>query len=355
MNVEINYLAATHANELSSLFTYMLLTDDPRTHIFFEEVAPKVETAIPGVNSLIAHPAALLAGRGLVRYTGLTQLQDHYEVQNFLDEEDQAANYVLDWLGAAATDPNFIVLDGHNNTTRALNYIRIGSLASRRSIAGANIVTGFTDFVVKDDSFSDMVWTGAILEESATRGLSDHIDIARKHYAALYRLSTESPESLDDHYAAIREDLSFYRNVEITTFDDNGELFEHVRELEKIESDRAFTSVEVSANVREGLKIGDEDLVTGSWGYNNMSPKVGSDGRRLFFGNLFYEIAPPSAAGSVWVEQKEMARLRLMSDPEPIIVNVSFAEEDKSIARLERAAEVLDRTLAEILSEALNA
>jgi hypothetical protein len=356
MGIEVEYLAATHANELSSLFTYMLLTNDPRSHLFFEEVSPKQETAIPGINSFIAHPTALLAGRGILRYQGRSQIQDHYEIQDPLDEEDQAANYVLSWLGDADANPNSVVLDGHNNTMPNLNFVRIGSLASKRSIAAAHIVTGSTNFVVRDDSFSDRIWTGAILEESTAGGLSDHIATAKKHYAGLYRLASESPGSLDDYYAGIIGELKFYRNIELPTFDQDGEIADYIPELESIDSESAFNPIDLSLKQRDRLQIGDADIMTGSWGYNNMSPKTDTSKRRLYFGNLFCKIAPPVPDGNVWVKQTEMARLRSMHDPEYIDSYISNDEADDilrtSMAIANRAAMALNVILADILREA---
>jgi hypothetical protein len=358
MRIETDYLAATHTNELSALLVYMLLTDHPDSHHFFSDVSDKEETLIPGVESLIAHPAALIAGRGLLRYIGpnSSQLQDHYATLNPQDPQDQAAYYVLDCLGKHTYDRNAVVLDGHNNTTPDLRFARIGSLASRRTIAAANIVSGLTDFVIRDDSFSDEVLTGATLEESAPGGLPDHIEIAKRHYEGLHRLASKSPEALDDHYATIFNTLRFLRVIEIPTLKDDGNYAEYLPELERISIDRAFTPIDLPMNVRQQLNIEEDNSMVAIWGYEkNMSPIIDAYGRKLFFGSVFCEISPPVADGDIWIKQHSMARRRAVFNYDSPLTSAKsrqIFEENTSVLYRKLYLE-LDGILAEIIRNVL--
>lgn len=359
MRIEVDYIASTHADELAGVLTHMLLDDHPKAHLFFDEVLPEEETAIPGVKPILAHPAALLAGRGLLRYIGesSSQLQDHYELKDPWDPQDQTANYTLDEIGDHAWRDDVVVLDSHNSAMPGLRFARVSSLASKRSIAAAHIVGGFTDIVVRDDSFSDRVGNAVVLEESATRGLPDYIDIAKRHYAGLYRLAGESPQSLDNHYAAIFSSLRFYRLVEIPTYAADGTYADYLPSLEGIQAEQAFTPIDVPRAVRQQFDLEDRRLVTASWGYNNMSPVIDKEGRRLYFGSLLCEIAPPVPVDKgIWVRQREMSRRRTASQYDYGIPNLS----DEAKAVLGEATtrlsgdvmDALDKALPAILQEA---
>jgi len=362
MRIETAYIACTHANELASLPTYMLLDDHPQSHLFFEEVNPGDETAIPGVTPILAHPAALLAGRGLLRYLDMTassQLQDHYGLENPWDPQDQAANYTLDELQNYISAEHAVVLDSHNNVTPGLRFARIGSVASRRSIAAANIVGGFTDFVVRDDSFSDHVETGVVLEESAPGGLPDYITIAQRHYAGLYRLAGESPESLDDHYATISSALRFYRMIEIPTYAADGQYADYLPSLERITVTRAYTPIDVPKAVRQQFELGDSKLLTATWGHDTMSPVIDSSGRKLYFGSLLCEIGPLIAYGGIWVKQPEIAHRWATQHYDAGLYNLSrkgYEVLKTSGSRLHAdTMATLDNVLADIIQETARA
>jgi hypothetical protein len=345
MDINVKYLAGSHANEVNSLLIHGLLAGSTEHSQFFDEVAPGDNTEIASIESFLVHPKALLAGKGLRRYIGSSPIQGHYGMSYFDDPEDEAAFFTLDNIGDDAYNENAVVLDGHDNRSPGLRYVRIGSLASRRTIAAANIVGGFDKFAVHDDSFTNWVLTGAILEESVTTGLAGHIEVAKRHYAGLSRLAGENAQSLDDHYRSIISSLAFYRSVEIPTLNEEGVYADYLAELERIKVERAFTPINLSADLRQYFVIEEEEVVTGLWGHQTMAPIIDTAGRRSFFGSLLCRIDPPQPDGSVWVKQKAMAQRRdrveirdmVDSDPYP---RTAMCDSSDLLARVQSKREI---------------
>lgn len=310
MRIKIDYMTGEHANEFAGLFTHGLLKNDPAT-LRLHDAPPGIKAEIPGVRSRIVHQEAWLYGMGAVRFMGDSEIQStHYSDSNELDPETRAGALVLSWLGSDCYDENAVVLSDHNNKTPGLKFARIGSVASRRTIAAAHIVGGFDRFLVYDDSFSEEILTGVVLDEPIINGVAD-VNTSKSRYAGLFRLAGESPESLDDYYKKIISQLTFYRCIDIPTLDKNSEYADYLEEIEGIEVNEAFTPLGLSRDLRERFGVKDKEApVSLTWGHDGMAPIIDEAGRQLYFGAILCEITCPEPAGGIWVRQVEMSRVR---------------------------------------------
>jgi hypothetical protein len=316
-HLKIRYLAGTHGNEPASLYTYALLNDfdsfDEMSFMSAYICSRKGKTNIPHIRARVVHPLAILS-QGTKRSMQEPQIQDRYNAYSDspFSIDDLAADDAYRWLKKRIFSKRSVVIDDHNNPTPGLKFARIGSLASRRSVAAAHLL-GFNRFVVRDDCFSDEVLTAVVLDDYVGSTPEDYQMAAKQRHAGLARLALETTTSLDDHYEQVKDDLIFYRVIEIPTLNASGSPAEYLEELESITVEKPFVPLTLSQRTRKHLGIQDhESPVSQMWGHDNMSQFLPGSDRRVYFGGIFCQISAlePETDDSIFLLQPDIWKWR---------------------------------------------
>ena len=135
-------------------------------------------------------------------------------------------------------------------------------------------------------------------------------DTAARDLAKGLEKVAQNSDSLHEIYdARVNEpEVTFFQEIELISIDEHGTKVPWLEEVEEIPIQPAFTELTLEPNLRERLHIPTEvPVYYGCWGHQNNSAEI-EEGRKLAFGSVMWEIAPPVEAEDGYVRFKEETR-----------------------------------------------